>query len=160
MKNVIKDYCSILLVIFICPFIFEISFNDFIEIRYLFPSRPIYMAISILLNYIYLKIVFHCIEPFIRMSTFINIRIGKKGFVKQLFVNVILNLIFFLVFCIASDLVMYLQFNLETILFSIILEIFIGTFMILTFNKFHNNLVLVSLIIMTLVKLSYLLMSY
>lgn len=157
MKKTYNCYFIIFIITFTCSSVFKISFTDYIDIKYLFPHNSIYIAISILLNYFYLKILFNCIESYIRMDILIISRIGKKTFNRKLIIHVFKCLMIFLLLSIIFDLFLYRKFYFEALLITIFLELVIGLFMIRTFKKLSSNLVLISLIIIIILRLFFLL---
>ena len=97
MSKILKNYTYIFIILFICSSTFHISFQDYNDIKYFFPSRAIYIAINILINYFYLKISFNCIEQHIEMDIFSLIRVGRKEFNKMVVKRVISFVIIFIV---------------------------------------------------------------
>ena len=74
MKKILKNYIYIFIILLICSSTFHITFQDYNDIKYFFPSRTIFIAINILVNYFYLKISFNCIEQYIEIDTLSLIR--------------------------------------------------------------------------------------
>ena len=152
MKKTLRNYTYIFIILSVCSFTFHISFQDYNDIKYLFPSRAIYIAISILVNYFYLKISFDCIEQYIEMDTFSLIRIGKKEFNKILIKRVIKTIILFIILSVCSDLLLYKDVYFTGIIITLFIEIFLGVFMIVIYKKLNTNTFILTLLICILVR--------
>ena len=152
MKKILSNYFIIFLITYICSYIFNVSFDDYIATKYFFPNKSIYIAISILLNYFYIKIIFNCIELYIRMNTLIVPRIGRNNFNKKLIIDIVKCFSIFLLLSIIFDFILYGRYYFKAILITTILEILIGLLMIKSFKRLRSNLVLISLIIIIILR--------
>lgn len=152
MKKTLINYTYIFIILLVCSFTFHISFQDYNNIKYFFPSRAIYIAISILVNYFYLKISFDCIEQYIEIDTFSLIRIGKEEFNKLLIKRVIKTIILFIILSVCSDLILYKDVCIVGLIVTLFIEIFLGVFMIVIYKKLNTHTFIVTLLICILVK--------
>lgn len=153
MKKILKNYTYIFIILSVCSFIFRISFQDYNDIKYYFPNRAIYIAISILVNYFYLKLSFDCIEKYIQIDILSIIRIGKKEFDKILIKRITKYIIIFIIFSMLSDLLLYQQISITGILSTLILEILLGIFLAISYNKLKSNTFIITLLVCILTKM-------
>ena len=128
----IKNYVSLFILFLICKEVFHI---DFIDIKYFFPQRPIYIVFSLLINYFYLKIVFDCIFQYIEIDTFSIIRMGRKKYHTMMFKRIISTLVVFVLFSILTDLFFH-DICILGLIETICIEIVIG----LCMSLFHKRL--------------------
>lgn len=140
------------MILLVCSFTFDILFEDYNDIKYFFPSRTIYIAINILINYFYLKISFDCIEQYIEIDTFSLIRVGKQEFNRMLIKRVITFIILFIIFSVCSDLILYKDVCITGLIFTLFIEIFLGIFMVVMYKKLSTNTFIVTLLICILVR--------
>ena len=103
----IKNYVSLFILFLICREVFHISFTDYIDIKYFFPQRSIYIVFSLLVNYLYLKIVFDCIFQYIEIDIFSIIRMGRKKYHTMMFKRIVNTLVAFVFFSILTDFYFY-----------------------------------------------------
>ena len=147
MKKVLKNYTYIFVILFACSYTFHISFQDYNDIKYFFPSRAIYIAINILINYFYLKISFDCIEQYIEIDLFSLIRVGKKEFNKMLIKRVVKFIVIFIVLSVCSDLILYNDICVLGLIETVAIELFLGVFMIIMYKKLSTNTFIIALMI-------------
>ena len=129
----IKNYVSLFILFLLCKEVFHI---DFIDIKYFFPQRPIYIVFSLLVNYFYLKIVFDCIFQYIEIDTFSIIRMGRKKYHTMMFKRIISTLIAFVLFSVLTDFFFH-DICILGLIETICIEIVIGLCMTL----YHKRLV-------------------
>ena len=96
----IRNYVSLFILFLICKEVFHI---DFIDIKYFFPKRPIYVVFSLLVNYFYLKIVFDCILEYVEIDIFSIIRMGRKKYHTMMLKRIVYTLVVFVLFSILTD---------------------------------------------------------
>lgn len=128
----IKNYVSLFILFLICKEVFHI---DFIDIKYFFPQRPIYIIFSLLVNYFYLKIVFDCIFQYIEIDTFSIIRMGRKKYHTMMLKRIMNTLIVFVLFSILTDF-FFLDICILGLIETVCIEIVIG----LCMSIFHKRL--------------------
>lgn len=128
----IKNYVSLFILFLICKEVFHI---DFIDIKYFFPQRPIYIVFSLLVNYFYLKIVFDCIFQYIEIDTFSIIRMGRKKYHTMMLKRIMNTLIVFVLFSILTDF-FFLDICILGLIETVCIEIVIG----LCMSIFHKRL--------------------
>lgn len=128
----IKNYVSLFILFLICKEVFHI---DFIDIKYFFPQRPIYIIFSLLVNYFYLKIVFDCIFQYIEIDTFSIIRMGRKKYHTMMLKRIMNTLIVFVLFSILTDF-----FFLDICILGLIETVCIETVVGLCMSFFHKKL--------------------
>lgn len=152
MKRFITNYLALFFILLVCTFVFKIQFSDFVEIKYVFPNRVIYIMISILINFIYLKISFQCIEQYLEINVFSLIRIGRKEFNKILLKRSCAYITVFSVLSIFIDYLLYQRYSIYGLTLTILVELIISVFIIFTHTKIHSNILLISLIFCLLIK--------
>lgn len=152
MNKILKNYTYIFIILFICSFTFHISFQDYNDIKYFFPSRAIYIAINILINYFYLKISFDCIDQYIEIDIFSLIRVGRKEFNKMLIKRVINFVVLFIVLSVCSDLILYKDICILGLIITVSIELFLGVFMIIMYKKLSTNTFVIALVICIFVR--------
>lgn len=128
----IKNYVSLFILFLLCREVFHI---DFIDIKYFFPQRPIYIVFSLLVNYFYLKIVFDCIFQYIEIDTFSIIRMGRKKYHTMMLKRIMNTLIVFVLFSILTDF-FFLDICILGLIETVCIEIVIG----LCMSIFHKRL--------------------
>lgn len=152
MNKILKNYTYIFIILFVCSFTFHISFQDYNDIKYFFPSRAIYIAINILINYFYLKISFDCIDQYIEIDIFSLIRVGRKEFNKMLIKRVINFVVLFIVLSVCSDLILYKDICILGLIITVSIELFLGVFMIIMYKKLSTNTFVIALVICIFVR--------
>ena len=128
----IKNYVSLFVLFLLCR---EVFYIDFIDIKYFFPQRPIYIVFSLLVNYFYLKIVFDCIFQYIEIDTFSIIRMGRKKYHTMMFKRVVHTLVVFVLFSILTDF-FFLDICILGLIETVCIEIVLG----LCMSIFHKRL--------------------
>lgn len=152
MKRFIINYLFLFLILSLCKFVFEIQFNDFVEIKYLLPNRLIYIMISILVNYIYLKISFQCIEQYLETNIFSLIRIGKIKLNQLLLKRSCTYITVFSLFSILIDNILYQNISIYGLIFTIVIELMVSGFIVVSHKKLQSNVLMVSLLFCLLLK--------
>lgn len=147
MKTV-KNYVSLFILFLICREVFHI---DFIDIKYFFPQRPIYIVFSLLVNYFYLKIVFDCIFKYIEINTFSIIRMGRKKYHIMMFKRIVYTLIVFVLFSILTDFFFH-DICILGLIETVCVEIVIGLCMSLFYKRLGTHTFMVNLILIICVK--------
>lgn len=147
MKTV-KNYVSLFILFLICKEVFHI---DFIDIKYFFPQRPIYIVFSLLVNYFYLKIVFDCIFKYIEIDTFSIIRMGRKKYHIMMFKRIVYTLIVFVLFSILTDFFFH-DICILGLIETVYVEIVIGLCMSLFYKRLGTHTFMVNLILIIFVK--------
>lgn len=128
----IKNYVSLFILFLLCREVFHI---DFIDIKYFFPQRPIYIVFALLVNYFYLKIVFDCIFQYREIDTFSIIRMGRKKYHTMMLKRIVYTLIVFVLFSILTDF-FFLDICILGLIETVCIEIVIG----LCMSIFHKRL--------------------
>ena len=144
----IKNYVSLFILFLLCREVFHI---DFIDIKYFFPQRPIYIVFSLLVNYFYLKIVFDCIFQYIEIDTFSIIRMGRKKYHTMMFKRIISTLIAFVLFSVLTDFFFH-DICILGLIETICIEIVIGLCMSLYHKRLGTHTFMVNLILIIFVK--------
>ena len=147
MKTV-KNYVSLFILFLICKEVFHI---DFIDIKYFFPQRPIYIVFSLLVNYLYLKIVFDCIFQYIEIDTFSIIRMGRRKY-HIMFKRIFYTILIFILFSIFTDLFFFHDICILGLLETVCIEIVIGLWMSVFYKRLGTYTFMVNLILIILVK--------
>lgn len=140
------------MVLITCKIAYGLSYQDYIHIKYMFPDRAIFRMISILMNYLYMKEVFLCIEYYIEINTFLIIRIGRKAVNILLLKRVIKFVVIFLLYLVLIDFVLYQRSSIFGILITVAIAMLISVLMIVLHTKFRNKVFIVSLILCLLIK--------
>lgn len=148
MKTV-KNYVSLFILFLICKEVFNI---DFIDIKYFFPQRPIYIVFSLLVNYFYLKIVFDCIFQYIKIDTFSIIRMGRKKYNIMMFKRILHTLVSFVLFSIFTDLFFFHDICILGLIETVCIEIVIGLWMSVFYKILGTHTFMVNLILIIFVK--------
>lgn len=149
--KIIKNYVSLFILFLICREVFHISFTDYIDIKYFFPQRPIYIVFSLLVNYLYLKIVFDCIFQYIEIDIFSIIRMGRKKHHTMMFKRIVFTLVAFLFFSILTDFFFYDICILELI-GTICIEIGVGLCMSFFYKKLGSHTFMIAFILIMFTK--------
>lgn len=145
----IKNYVSLFILFLICKEVFHI---DFIDIKYFFPQRPIYIVFSLLVNYLYLKIVFDCIFQYIEIDTFSIIRMGRRKYHIMMFKRIFYTILIFILFSIFTDLFFFHDICILGLLETVCIEIVIGLWMSVFYKRLGTYTFMVNLILIILVK--------
>lgn len=145
----IKNYVSLFILFLICREVFHI---DFIEIKYFFPQRPIYIVFSLLVNYFYLKIVFDCIFKYIEIDTSSIIRMGRKKYHIMMFKRILHTLVSFVLFSIFTDLFFFHDICILGLVETVCIEIVIGLWMSVFYKILGTHTFMVNLILIICVK--------
>ena len=144
----IKNYVSLFILFLICKEVFHI---DFIDIKYFFPQRPIYIIFSLLVNYFYLKIVFDCIFQYIEIDTFSIIRMGRKKYHTMMFKRIISTLIAFVLFSVLTDFFFH-DICILGLIETICIEIVIGLCMSLYHKRLGTHTFMIAFILIMFIK--------
>ncbi len=152
MKKTLLNYAFVFLVLLVCLVIFHISFDDYVDIKYFFPSKSIYIAISILVNYYYLKIILDSVLHYIEIDVLSLIRIGKKELYIILISKIVRTIILFCILSISSDILLYRNLSVEGLICTLIIEIILGMLIILTYKKLKTNTFIVALLLCILIR--------
>ena len=145
----IKNHVSLFILFLICKEVFHI---DFIDIKYFFPLRPIYVVFSLLVNYLYLKIVFDCIFQYIEIDTFSIIRMGRRKYHIMMFKRIFYTILIFILFSIFTDLFFFHDICILGLLETVCIEIVIGLWMSVFYKRLGTYTFMVNLILIILVK--------
>lgn len=147
--KIIKNYVSLFILFLICREVFHI---DFIDIKYFFPQRPIYIVFSLLVNYFYLKIVFDCVFQYIEIDTFSIIRMGRKKYNIMMFKRILHTLVSFVLFSIFTDLFFFHDICILGLVETVCIEIVIGLWMSVFYKILGTHTFMVNLILIICVK--------
>lgn len=149
--KIIKNYVSLFILFLICREVFHISFIDYADIKYFFPQRSIYIAFSLLVNYLYLRIVFDCIFQYIEIDIFSIIRMGRKKYHAMMFKRIAFTLVAFVFFSILTDFFFYDIFILGLI-GTICIEIGVGLCMSFFYKKLGSHTFVIAFILIMFTK--------
>ena len=149
--KIIKNYVSLFILFLICREVFHISFTDYIDIKYFFPQRPIYIVFSLLVNYLYLKIVFDCIFQHIEIDIFSIIRMGRKKYHTMMFKRIVFTLVAFVFFSILTDFYFY-DICILGLIGTICIEIGVGLCMSLEVKKLGSHTFMIAFILIMFTK--------
>ena len=144
--KVVKNYVSLFILFLICTEVFHITFIDYVDIKYFFPQRPIYIVFSFLVNYFYLKIVFDCIFQYIEIDTFSIIRMGRKKYHTMMFKRIISTLIAFVLFSVLTDFFFH-DICILGLIETICIEIVIGLCMSLYHKRLGTHTFMIAFIL-------------
>lgn len=147
----IKNYVSLFILFLICREVFHISFTDYIDIKYFFPQRPIYIVFSLLVNYLYLKIVFDCIFQYIEIDIFSIIRMGRKKYHTMMFKRIVNTLVAFLFFSILTDFYFY-DICILGLIGTICIEIGVGLCISFFYKKLGSHTFMIAFILIMFTK--------
>ena len=145
----IKNYVFLFILFLICREVFHI---DFIDIKYFFPLRPIYVVFSLLVNYFYLKIVFDCIFQYMEIDTFSIIRMGRKKYHTMMFKRIIHTLVSFVFFSIFTDLFCFHDICILGLIETVCIETVIGLWMSVLYKRLGTHTFMANLILIIFVK--------
>ena len=147
--KIIKNYVSLFILFLICKEVFHI---DFIDIKYFFPLRPIYVVFSLLVNYFYLKIVFDCIFQYMEIDTFSIIRMGRKKYHTMMFKRIMHTLVSFVFFSIFTDLFCFHDICILGLIETVCIETVIGLWMSVLYKRLGTHTFMANLILIIFVK--------
>lgn len=144
----IRNYVSLFILFLICKEVFHI---DFIDIKYFFPQRPIYVVLSLLVNYFYLKIVFDCILQYIEIDTFSIIRMGRKKYHTMMFERIVYTLVVFILFSILTDFFFH-NICILGLIETVCIEIAIGLCMSFFYKRLESHTFIIAFILIMFTK--------
>ena len=147
----IKNYVSLFILFLICREVFHISFTDYIDIQYFFPQRSIYIVFSLLVNYLYLKIVFDCIFQYIEIDIFSIIRMGRKKYHTMMFKRIVNTLVAFVFFSILTDFYFY-DICILGLIGTICIEIGVGLCISFFYKKLGSHTFMIAFILIMFTK--------
>ena len=149
--KIIKNYVSLFILFLICRKVFHISFTDYIDIKYFFPQRPIYIVFSLLVNYLYIKIVFDCIVQYIEIDIFSIIRMGRKKYHTMMFKRIVNTLVAFVFFSILTDFYFY-DICILGLIGTICIEIGVGLCISFFYKKLGSHTFMIAFILIMFTK--------
>lgn len=149
--KIIKNYVSPFILFLICREVFHISFTDYIDIKYFFPQRSIYIAFSLLVNYLYLRIVFDCIFQYIEIDIFSIIRMGRKKYHTMMFKRIVFTLVAFVFFSILTDF-FFCDICILGLIGTICVEIGVGLCMSFFYKKLGSHTFVIAFILIMFTK--------
>ena len=149
--KIIKNYVSLFILFLICREVFHIYFTDYIDIKYFFPQRSIYIVFSLLVNYLYLKIVFDCIFQYIEIDIFSIIRMGRKKYHTMMFKRIVFTLVAFVLFSILTDFFFY-DICILRLIGTICIEIGVGLCMSFFYKKLGSHTFMIAFILIMFTK--------
>ena len=141
----------IFILFLICKEVFHINFIDYADIKYFFPQRPIYIVFSLLVNYLYLKIVFDCIFQYIEIDTFSIIRMGRKKYHTTMFKKIVDTLVVFVLFSILADFFFY-DICILGLIGIVCIEIVVGLCMSLFYKRLGSHTFMITFILIVFTK--------
>ena len=144
----IRNYVSLFILFLICKEVFHI---DFIDIKYFFPQRPIYVVLSLLVNYFYLKIVFDCILQYIEIDTFSIIRMGRKKYHTMMFERIVYTLVVVILFSILTDFFSH-NICILGLIETVCIEIAIGLCMSFFYKRLGSHTFIIAFILIMFTK--------
>ena len=147
----IKNYVSLFILFLICREVFHISFTDYIDIKYFFPQRSIYIVFSLLVNYLYIKIVFDCIVQYIEIDIFSIIRMGRKKYHTMMFKRIVNTLVAFVFFSILTDFYFY-DICILGLIGTICIEIGVGLCISFFYKKLGSHTFMIAFILIMFTK--------
>lgn len=149
--KIIKNYVSLFILFLICREVFHISFTDYIDIKYFFPQKSIYIAFSLLVNYLYLKIVFDCIFQYIEIDIFSIIRMGRKKYHAMMFKRIVFTLVAFVFFSILTDF-FFCDICILGLIGMVCIEIGVGLCMSFFYKKLGSHTFMIAFILIMFTK--------
>lgn len=149
--KIIKNYVSLFILFLICKEVFHISFTDYIDIKYFFPQRSIYIVFLLLVNYLYLKIVFDCIVQYIEIDIFSIIRMGRKKYHTMMFKRIVFTLVAFVFFSIFTDFFFY-DICILGLIGTICIEIGVGLCMSFFYKKLGSHTFMIAFMLIMFTK--------
>lgn len=147
----IKNYVSLFILFLICKEAFHINFIDYADIKYFIPQRPIYIVFSLLVNYLYLKIVFDCIFQYIEIDTFSIIRMGRKKYHTMIFKRIVDTLVVFALFSILTDFFFH-DICILGLIGTICIEIAVGLCMSFFYKRLGTHTFMIAFILIVFTK--------
>ena len=147
----IKNYVSLFILFLICREVFHINFIDYADIKYFFPQRPIYIVFSLLVNYLYLKIVSDCIFQYIEIDTLSIIRMGRKKYHAMMFKRIVFTLVVFVLFSILTDFFFY-DICILGLIGTVFIEIVVGLCMSLFYKRLGTHTFMITFILIIFIK--------
>lgn len=147
----IKNYVSLFILFLICREVFHINFIDYADIKYFFPQRPIYIVFSLLVNYLYLKIVSDCIFQYIEIDTLSIIRMGREKYHTTMFVRIVDTLVVFVLFSILTDFFFY-DICILGLIGTVFIEIVVGLCMSLFYKRLGTHTFMITFILIIFIK--------
>lgn len=147
----IKNYVSLFILFLICREVFHINFIDYADIKYFFPQRPIYIVFSLLVNYLYLKIVSDCIFQYIEIDTLSIIRMVRKKYHTTMFVRIVDTLVVFVLFSILTDFFFY-DICILGLIGTVFIEIVVGLCMSLFYKRLGTHTFMITFILIIFIK--------
>ena len=149
--KIIKNYVSLFILFLICREVFHISFTDYIDIKYFFPQKSIYIVFSLLVNYLYLKIVFDCIVQYIEIDIFSIIRMGRKKYHIMMFKRIVFTLVAFVFFSILTDF-FFCDICILGLIGTVFIEIVVGLCMSLLYKRLGTHTFMITFILIVFTK--------
>ena len=149
--KIIKNYVSLFILFLICREVFHISFIDYADIKYFFPQRSIYIAFSLLVNYLYLRIVFDCIFQYIEIDIFSIIRMGRKKYHTMMFKRIVFTLVAFVFFSILTDF-FFCDICILGLIGTVCIEIGVGLCMSFFYKKLGSHTFVIAFILIMFTK--------
>ena len=149
--KIIKNYVSLFILFLICKEVFHITFIDYTDIKYFFPQRPIYIVFSLLVNYLYLKIVFDCIFQYIEIDTFSIIRMGRKKYHTMMLERIVNTLVVFVLFSILTDFLFH-DICILGLIETVCIEIVVGLCMSLFYKRLGTHTFMITFILIIFIK--------
>lgn len=149
--KIIKNYVSLFILFLICREVFHINFFDYADIKYFFPHIPIYIVFSLLVNYLYLKIVFDCIFQYIEIDIFSIIRMGRKKYHTMMFKRIVFTLVAFVFFSILTDF-FFCDICILGLIGTICIEIGVGLCMSFFYKKLGSHTFMIAFILIMFTK--------
>ncbi len=116
-----------------------------------FLQRPIYIVFSLLVNYLYLKIVFDCIFQYIEIDTFTIIRMGRKKYHTMMFKRIVSTLVVFVLFSIFTDFLFY-DICILGLIGTVFIEIVVGLCMSLFYKRLGTHTFMITFILIIFIK--------
>ena len=147
----IKNYVSLFILFLICKEVFHINFIDYAYIKYFFPQRPIYIVFSLLVNYLYLKIVFDCIFQYIEIDTFSIIRMGRKKYHTMMLERIVNTLVVFVLFSILTDFLFH-DICILGLIETVCIEIVVGLCMSFFYKRLGTHTFMIAFILIMFTK--------
>ena len=150
--KVVKNYVSLFVLFLICTEVFHITYIDYVDIKYFFPQRSIYIVFSFLVNYFYLKIVFDCILQYIEIDTFSIIRMGRKNYHIMMLKRILYTLVVFVLFSILTDLFFVHNICILGLIETVCIEIVIGLCMTFFYKRLGSHTFVIAFILIIFTK--------
>lgn len=106
---------------------------------------------SLLVNYLYLKIVFDCIFQYIEIDIFSIIRMGRKKYHTMMFKRIVYTLVVFVLFSILTDFFFY-DICILGLIGTVFIEIVVGLCMSLFYKRLGTHTFMIAFILITFTK--------